>query len=248
MTFTPEAHHVSLGWSMEAFMTEPVHVGFLVFPNVTQLDFTGPLQVLQRLPGAVVHLVWHRIEPIKSDTALCFLPTTTMDECPQLDILCVPGGSGINALMEDDEALAFLRRQAAGARFVTSVCTGALVLGAAGLLGGYRATTHWASHDMLALFGATPVRQRVVIDRNRVTAGGVTGGIDFGLRLAALLTDEATAQGIQLSIEYDPMPPFTAGSPDRAPESVVANERRKLAGLLAERRAVAERVAGALFV
>src|SRR5690348_493087 len=163
----------------------PMEIGLLVFPGVQQLDLTGPYEVFTSLPGSIVRLVWKTRHPITSSTGLVLQPTATFAECPQLDIVCVPGGAGINPLLEDEETLAFLRAQAAGAQYVTSVCTGALVLGAAGLLRGKRATTHWASHDLLERFGAIPVRDRVVQDGNTLSGGGVTAGIDFALTLAA---------------------------------------------------------------
>lgn len=210
-------------------MTTPLHIGLLLFPKLTQLDLTGPLQVFSGLPGATVHLIWKRIEPVPSDTVLALLPTVTFEDCPQLDVICVPGGGGVDDLVGDEETLAFLRRQAAGARYVTSVCTGALVLGAAGLLQGYRAATHWSAMDYLSGFGAIPTRTRVCVDRNRVTGGGVTAGIDFGLTLAAILADKATAEAIQLGIEYNPAPPFDAGSPDTAPADVLAAVKTRIA-------------------
>jgi len=210
-------------------MTTPLHIGLLLFPKLTQLDLTGPLQVFSGLPGATVHLIWKRIEPVPSDTVLALLPTVTFEDCPQLDVICVPGGGGVDDLVGDEETLAFLRRQAAGARYVTSVCTGALVLGAAGLLQGYGAATHWSAMDYLSGFGAIPTRTRVCVDRNRVTGGGVTAGIDFGLTLAAILADKATAEAIQLGIEYNPAPPFDAGSPDTAPTDVLAAVKTRIA-------------------
>src|SRR5579871_7041099 len=175
-------------------MADQLHIGFALFPRVTQLDFTGPLQVVSRIPNAKVHLIWKRIEPVPSDTALTINPTTTFADCPQLDVICVPGGVGTDDMVNDEEMLAFLRRQAAGAKFITSVCTGSLVLGAAGLLRGYRAATHWSAIDFLPGYGAIPSRTRVCTDRNRVTGGGVTAGIDFGLTIAAMLADRRTAE------------------------------------------------------
>ena len=203
-------------------MSDPLQIGFLVFPNVTQLDLTGPVQVFSSVPGAKLHLIWKRIEPVQSDTVLVLTPTITFAECPQLDVICVPGGAGVDAMVNDEEMLQFLRDQAKGAKYVTSVCTGSLVLGAAGLLRGYRAATHWTAMENLSAFGATPTKTRVCIDRNRVTGGGVTAGIDFALTLVAMLLDEKTAQAIQLRLEYNPAPPFNAGSPDTAPAEVVA--------------------------
>ncbi|CAN5219968.1 DJ-1/PfpI family protein [soil metagenome] len=206
-----------------------LHIGLLLFPNVTQLDLTGPLQVFARLPGATVHLVWKRIEPVPSDTPLVLTPTITFADCPQLDVICVPGGGGADDMVNDDEMLAFLQRQAMAARYVTSVCTGALVLGAAGLLQGYNATTHWSAMSHLAAFGATPTPTRVCIDRNRITGGGVTAGIDFALTLASVLANQATAEAIQLGIEYNPAPPFNAGSPETAPAEVVTMVKSRIA-------------------
>src|SRR2546426_6757568 len=198
-----------------------VDIGFVLFPNLTQLDLTGPWEALARVPGARTHLVAKTLAPVLSDTGLSLVPTVAFSECPDLDVVCVPGGPGVNEAMLDDEVIAFLRRQAANARYVTSVCSGALVLGAAGLLRGYLATTHWASMEFLESFGATPVDIRVCVDRNRITGGGVTAGIDFGLHLASLLAGEEVAQRIQLSLEYAPQPPFHAGSPATAPVAVV---------------------------
>ena len=160
-------------------------IGLLLFPDITQLDMTGPYEVFTKLPDAEVHLVWKTLEPVAANGGMKISPTTTFAACPQLDLVCVPGGPGMNALLNDEETLSFLRRQARDARYVTSVCTGALVLGAAGLLKGRRAATHWMSRDMLRAFGATPVAERVVIDGNVVTGGGVTAGIDFALTIAA---------------------------------------------------------------
>jgi len=203
-------------------MSAPLQIGLLIFPNVTQLDLTGPVQVFSSVPGAKLHLIWKRIEPVPSDSVLVLTPTTTFADCPQLDVICVPGGVGVDDMVNDEEMLAFLKKQADGAKFITSVCTGSLVLGAAGLLQGYRAATHWTAMENLSAFGATPTKTRVCIDRNRVTGGGVTAGIDFALTLVAMLLDEKTAQAIQLRLEYNPAPPFNAGSPDTEPAEVVA--------------------------
>ncbi len=197
-------------------MSDGVDVAFLLFPGVTQLDLTGPAQVLSRLKGARVDLVAATREPVMTDAGFAILPTATFDQVTHSDILCVPGGFGTGAAMEDVATRDWVRRVGEGADWVTSVCTGVLLLGAAGLLDGYRATTHWASIDLLALWGATPVRERVVFDRNRVTGGGVTAGIDFALALVAAIQGEDHARFVQLSIEYDPAPPFDSGSPDRA--------------------------------
>jgi cyclohexyl-isocyanide hydratase len=192
--------------------TPRYEIGMILFPRLTQLDLTGPFEVLARLPNAQVHLVWKNLEPVTSDVGLRIMPTKTLADCPDLDVICIPGGPGMNELLEDEEVLSFVRRQGDNARFVTSVCTGALVLGAAGLLQGYKAATHWASMQFLEAFGATPVNTRVCIDRNRITGGGVTAGIDFGLLLAEALSDRMTAEKIQLYMEYNPQPPFTAGA------------------------------------
>lgn len=227
-------------------MSKPLQIGLLLFPNLTQLDLTGPLQVFARLPGAQVHLIWKRIEPVPSDTALSLLPTITFADCPQLDVICVPGGYGTNAIINDEETLDFVRRQASGAQYVTSVCTGALVLGAAGLLEGYRATTHWTAMNFLPAFGAIPTKTRVCTDRNRVTGGGVTAGIDFGLTLAAILTDRATAETIQLFLEYNPAPPFNSGSPETAPPEVVTMIREKSSAMQQNRAEAVQRAASRL--
>jgi len=221
-----------------------LHIGLLLFPRVQQLDLTGPYEVLASLPGTTMHLVAATLAPVASATGLVLAPTVSFADCPPLDVICVPGGVGVNALLTDAATLDFVRRQAEGARYVTSVCTGALVLGAAGLLRGRRATTHWASHDLLAAFGAIPVHARVVQDGNLLTGGGVTAGIDFGLTLVAALAGRAAAEAIQLALEYAPAPPFAAGAPETAPVAVVAAARAGLAGTLAERRALVASVAG----
>lgn len=223
-----------------------IQIGLLLFPRLTQLDLTGPFEVFARVPGAKVHLVWKRIEPVVSDVGLTITPTTSLAECPDLDVVCVPGGPGMNDLLEDEEVLSFLRVQGEQARFVTSVCTGALVLGAAGLLKGYKATTHWASMEFLKPFGATPVNARVCVDRNRITGGGVTAGIDFGLLVASQLTSRKSAEKIQLYMEYNPEPPFQAGSPDTAPQDVVQEFRSYVQGMIEQRREAVGRAAAKL--
>lgn len=208
--------------------TANLQIGFLLFPNLTQLDLTGPWEVFSKLPNTTCHLLAHDLQPVRSSSAgLAILPTITYTDCPQLDVVCVPGGPGHLQVMEDAVVLDFLKRQAPGCRFVTAVCTGALVLAAAGLLQGYRATTHWMSLGRLAAFGAVPVSERVVTDRNRVTGGGVTAGIDFGLELVAMLAGEAAAREIQLQIEYEPQPPY-GGSPATADPATVASLRGRL--------------------
>jgi cyclohexyl-isocyanide hydratase len=216
-------------------MPASLQIGLLVFPKVTQLDLTGPLQVFSSVPGAQVHLIWKRIEPVPSDSVLVLTPTTTFADCPQLDVICVPGGAGTDDMIDDAEMLAFLRKQAERAQYITSVCTGSLVLGAAGLLRGYRAATHWTAMDYLAPFGATPTSTRVCVDRNRITGGGVTAGIDFALTLVSILIDRKTAEAIQLRLEYNPAPPFDAGSPDSAPPAILARMKEKIAPAQARR-------------
>lgn len=194
----------------------PITVAFPIFPDVTQLDFTGPAQVLSRLGNTTVQLVAATPAPVMTDSGFPIHPTHTLDEVTAATILCVPGGIGVTAALEDATLLDWTRRIAADAEWVTAVCTGSLLLGAAGLLTGYRATTHWASHHLLAAFGAVPVQERVVFDRNRATGGGVTAGIDFGLALVAAIRGEDHARFVQLTLEYDPQPPFDSGSPANA--------------------------------
>lgn len=217
-------------------MADTLQIGILFFPNVTQLDAMGPAQVLSRLPGAKMHMIWKSRDPVTTDSGFAVLPTTTFADCPQLDVICVPGGMGQVALMNDEETLAFLRRQAESARYITSVCTGSLVLAAAGLLKGYRSACHWSVRDELAAFGAVPVAERVVRDRNRLSGGGVTAGIDFGLTLAAELAGEQVAKAIQLMMEYDPKPPFDSGSPEKAGPELVALYKQRTAGMMDQRR------------
>lgn len=218
-----------------------LHIGMLLFPRLTQLDLTGPFEVLHRVPGAQVHLVWKNEELVRADSGLAIKPTTTLADCPPLDVLFVPGGRGQIELTNDDDVLSFLSAQGRSARYVTSVCTGSLLLGAAELLDGYEATTHWAYLDFLPAFGARPVRRRVVVDRNRITAGGVTAGIDFGLRVVAELAGEELAQALQLGLEYDPDPPFRSGHPDVADPALVSKVRARFAESLAAERAQIER-------
>jgi cyclohexyl-isocyanide hydratase len=198
-----------------------MRIGFLLFPGLTQLDLTGPYEVFARLPGAEVHLLWKNAEPVRTEHGLALIPTTILEACPELDLLCVPGGPGVNELLTDGEVLAFLKRAAGSARWVTAVCTGSLVLGAAGLLAGRRATTHWMSREFLRDFGATPVEERVVVDGNVITGGGVTAGLDFAFQVVAEVAGREVAETIQLAIEYDPQPPFDAGTPRRAPQAIV---------------------------
>ncbi len=223
-------------------------VGLVLFDGLTQLDLTGAYEVLARMPNTRVQLVAERAEAVRSEWGLRIIPDVTFSTAPPLDVLCVPGGWGVNAQLENDVLLDFLRTQSAQARYVTSICSGALLLGAAGLLHGYRATTHWMSLDLLPHFGAKPVARRVVRDRNRITGAGVTAGIDFGIVLAAELFGDDVAQHIQLAIEYRPVPPFDSGAPDTAPKEVRAAVLDASRQSLIERRAIVERAAARLRV
>jgi cyclohexyl-isocyanide hydratase len=218
------------------------HIGMLIFPRLTQLDMTGPYEVLARLPDTKVHLVARSLDPVTTDRGMQIVPTTTYADCPPLDVVMVPGGPGQQDLMEDEAALSFLRQQAAQAKYVTSVCTGSLVLGAAGLLKGRRATSHWNALEHLQLLGAIAVSEKVVVDGNIVTGAGVTSGIDFALKLAAILDGEQVAREIQLGIEYDPEPPFDSGSPKSAPAEMVETLRKRGTQLYEARRTMAARV------
>jgi cyclohexyl-isocyanide hydratase len=213
----------------------PISVAFLLFPNVTQLDLTGPAQVLSRLGNVTLDLVWKNRNPVLTDAGFAIVPTATFAEVPRADILCVPGGMGVTEVIADDQAMAWVRSAGGEARWVTSVCTGSLILGAAGLLKGYRAATHWSWRDYLAMFGAEMVPERVVVDRNRVTGGGVTAGIDFALTLMAEVRSPEFAKAVQLSLEYDPAPPFDAGSPEKAGSDLVATYQRRMAQLAPDR-------------
>jgi cyclohexyl-isocyanide hydratase len=227
-------------------MTTPAEfsVGMVLFEGLTQLDLTGPYEVFARMPNTRVRLIASRLAPVRTEWGLTIVADTTFDSAPSLDLLCVPGGWGVDAQLENEHLLTFLRDRATQARYVTSVCTGALLLGAAGLLRGHRATTHWMSLDLLTHFGAEPVSERVVRDRNRITAAGVSSGMDFALVVAADLFGEIVAQRIQLAIEYDPHPPFRSGAPASAPEGVVRGVREGSAERLQQRREIVERVAG----
>jgi cyclohexyl-isocyanide hydratase len=222
-------------------MTAPVIIVFPVFPGVTQLDFTGPYQVLVRTPGTELIVASVGGAPIES-AGLTFSNLARLEDVERCDVICVPGGNVIEA-MQDKVLVANIRRLALGARYVTSVCNGSLILGAAGLLQGKRSACHWAYRDLLQIFGAVPDADRVVRDGNFISGGGVTAGIDFALTLAAELTDEATAQAVQLALEYAPAPPFEAGHPDIAPAAVLSQVRGRFAGMLTPLRAVAEQIA-----
>ena len=221
-------------------------IGLLLFPGLTQLDLTGPYEVFARMPGAAVFLLWKSLEPVRSDRGLAILPTATFEACPPLDLVCVPGGPGVNEVLTDTEVLAFLRRTAQGARYVTSVCSGSLILGAAGLLRRRRAGSHWMSREMLRSFGAEPIDERTVVDGNLVTGGGVTAGIDLALRVVAEIAGREAAETIQLAIEYDPRPPFDAGSPHRARPDLVRQVVRAAAPMMRDRAEQVRRAAAAL--
>lgn len=221
-------------------------IGFVLYPEVTALDAVGPFEVLARLPEASVRFVGARRGPVRAQLGLSLHVDTPYEECPQLDVLCVPGGPGQMACMEDAPLLDFLRAQAAGVKWMTSVCTGSLILGAAGLLQGYRATTHWRYMECLRDLGALPVQKRVVADRNRLTGAGVSAGLDLGLFLSALLAGEQAAQTIQLQLEYDPQPPFHAGAPERADVDLVAAVQERTAQLHDRRREQTRRLGAAL--
>jgi cyclohexyl-isocyanide hydratase len=220
-----------------------LQIGSLLFEGVDQIDLTGPFEVLSRIPNSTYRIYGKTAAPVRDLRGLRLTPDADMADAPRLDVLHVPGGFGQEALMEDEAVLGWIRQQAAGAHSVFSVCTGALLCGAAGLLRGRRATTHWASFHLLPLFGAIPVNERVVIDGNWVFAAGVTAGIDGALRLAAGLRGENVAQAIQLYMVYAPEPPFNSGSPETAPPAILAEARQAVAGITAQREATARRVA-----
>jgi cyclohexyl-isocyanide hydratase len=222
-----------------------MQIGMLLFPNLTQLDLTGPHEVLARLPGVKIHLVARTLQPVASETNLVIVPSATFADVPRVDLVFVPGGFGQIAATDDADTMAWLRTVGTSARWVTSACTGSLLLGAARLLEGYRAATHWAFMDLLPLVGAIPDPRRIVVDRNRITGGGVTAGIDVALQIAAEVAGPEVAQQIQLQLEYDPHPPFQAGHPDVAPPELVARAREMVAGRHAQRKAQLERLRAA---
>jgi cyclohexyl-isocyanide hydratase len=215
-------------------------IGGLIFPDMDQCDFTGPFEALARIPNSTFKTIWKDKHPVRDWAGMQLLADTTIDEAPQLDVLLVPGGYGQQALMEDEVVLSFIRKQAAGARYIFSVCTGALLCGAAGLLHGKRATTHWSAMEVLPFFGAIPSDERVVIDGKLVSAGGVTSGIDGSLVVVSLLRGEAAAQELQLYMAYDPKPPFNAGSPATAPAAILEAVTQR-AKPMKERRLVTAR-------
>lgn len=223
-----------------------LQIGSLLFEGVDQIDLTGPFEVLSRIPNSTYRIYGKSTEPVRDLKGLRLTPDATIAEAPQLDVLHVPGGFGQEALMDDAEVLAWIQAQAAGAQSVFSVCTGALLCGAAGLLKGRRATTHWASFHLLPFFGAIPVNERVVVDGNWVFAAGVTAGIDGALRLAAELRGVEVAQALQLHMVYAPEPPFDSGTPETAPAAILERARRAVAGITAQRETTARRVAARL--
>jgi cyclohexyl-isocyanide hydratase len=223
-----------------------LQIGSLLFDGLDQIDLTGPFEVLSRIPNATYRVYAKTTEPVRDVRGLRLTPDATLADAQQLDVLHVPGGFGQEALMEDKEVLGWIQRQATGARSVFSVCTGALVLGAAGLLRGRRATTHWASFHLLQLFGAIPVNERVVVDGSWIFAAGVTAGIDGALRLAAELRGDDVARAIQLYMQYAPEPPFDSGTPERAPSAILDQAKRAVADITAQREATARRVAAKL--
>lgn len=223
-----------------------LRIGLLVFPDIMQLDMTGPHEVFTKLPDTEVLLVWKTLDPVRAAGGMRILPDVAFENCPQLDLICVPGGAGMNVLLNDEETLAFIRKQAEAARYVTSVCTGSLVLGAAGLLKGKRAACHWMSRDMLKSFGAIPDAARVVVDGRFISGGGVTAGIDFGLTVVAEIFGEDLAKAIQLGIEYAPQPPFNAGSPATAGPEIETAARGAASARQAEREAAVRDAASKL--
>jgi cyclohexyl-isocyanide hydratase len=224
-------------------MTGHVHIGAIIFPGMDQIDFTGPFEILVRVPDSTFHVIAKDTSPMRDIRGLILTPEESFDTAPPLDVLVIPGGYGQEALMDDDTVLAFIRRQAAGARYVFSVCTGALVCGAAGLLKGKQATTHWRSFHLLSYFGAIPAKQRVVVDGKLITAAGVTAGIDGALQLAALLRGNRAAKEIQLYVEYAPEPPFRSGTPETAPPEVVSSVKNASRELMQTRLITAKRIA-----
>jgi cyclohexyl-isocyanide hydratase len=227
-------------------VAEEFPVVFALYPHVTQLDFTGPHEVLARLPGAQCILASSTGGDLEADGGLVFTKVLRLADIKRCALLCVPGGFGTIQAMEDPELLSQLRRLAGSARYVTSVCTGALILGAAGLLKGKRATSHWAWRDALSAFGATPESARVVRDGNLFTGGGVTAGIDFALTVLAEVAGDEFAQSVQLGIEYAPAPPFNCGRPELAPPHILASTQQRYDGVRSARDAAVKRAAARL--
>jgi cyclohexyl-isocyanide hydratase len=213
-------------------MTEKCTIGLVFYPGMTALDIIGPQQVWSTLPGVTLHRIWKTLDPVKTDDGMMVFPDTTFENCPPLDVICIGGGMAQH-LVEDDRALLeFLRHQGSTAKFITSVCGGSQFLAKAGLLEGYRAATHWAARSQLAALGVEVGTERVVVDRNRITGGGVTAGIDFGLTIASILYGEEIAKITQLLMEYNPVPPFDTGSPEKAGPELVEKAMRFMQGIL----------------
>jgi len=225
-----------------------LQIGSLLFEGLDQIDMTGPFEVLSRIPNSTYRVYGKTARPVRDIKGLRLTPDAILADAPPLDVLHVPGGFGQEALMENEEVLAWIRQQAAGACGIFSVCTGALICGAAGLLKGRRATTHWASFHLLPFFGAIPVNERVVVDGSYVFAAGVTAGIDGALRLAAELRGDATAQAIQLHMAYAPEPPFNSGTPETAPPAILQHARQSMQDITTRREVTARRVAARLGV
>ncbi len=223
-----------------------LQIGSLLFEGLDQIDLTGPFEVLSRIPNSTCRIFGKTTDPVRDIAGLRLTPDTTLADAPQLDLLHVPGGFGQEALMDDEAVLGWIMRQAAGARCVFSVCTGALLCGAAGLLRGRRATTHWSAFHLLPLFGAIPVNERVVMDGTMVFAAGVTAGIDGALRVAAELRGDEVAQTIQLHMAYAPEPPFDSGTPETAPAAILEHAVRSVRDITAKREETARRVAARL--
>ncbi len=247
-----EQHHLNVIEKFRPLWDGPkLEIGLLIYPGMFLQDLVGPLTMFEALMNRDIHLLWKNRQPVGPEKPehpglIPVPPTRTFAECPdQLDVLFVPGGvPGTLTMMEDKEVLDFLADRGSKARWVTSVCTGSLILGAAGLLKGYKATSYWATLDVLPTFGATPVQQRVVTDRNRITGGGVTAGLDFGLDLIARLRTPEYAKAVQLYLEYDPAPPFNAGSPATAPREAREFMTQMFAGMNAAAHAAAQRAVG----
>jgi cyclohexyl-isocyanide hydratase len=223
-----------------------INIGALVFPRMDQIDLTGPFEVLSRIPNSTFHLLWKELIPVRDIRGLIITPETAFAEAPQLDLLVVPGGFGQEALMDDDVVLKFIQAKAATATYVFSICTGALLCGAAGLLRGVKSTTHWSAFHLLPYFGAIPIDARVVIDGKHVSAAGVTAGLDAALRVVTLMCDERVAQQIQLAIEYAPDPPFNSGTPQTAPSEVLQDARASVQKISEARLVTAKRIAARL--
>ncbi|MCB8883934.1 DJ-1/PfpI family protein [Acidisoma cellulosilytica] len=223
-----------------------LNIGSLLFEGIDQIDLTGPFEVLSRIPNSTYRIYAKTMAPVRDVKGLWLTPNATLAEAPPLDVLHVPGGFGQEALMEDSEVLGWIRRQAGGACSIFSVCTGALLCGAAGLLKERRATTHWSAFHLLPFFGAIPVNERVVVDGAWISAAGVTAGIDGALRLAAELRGDEAAQAIQLHMVYAPEPPFNSGTPETAPAAILEAARRSVRGVTAQREQTARRIAAKL--